>query len=156
MITHHHIILVMHTNNEVCTIQSSAKISELIKGKDILDHINVAQSVDKIEACFDELKVELQAMHDRLEKGFPLGLNGHPDQRPPPSAVAFERLEYFFEKAGGMQIPPELARGTLRFTTGRMTTVGGFNRALGVSSVIRQLRQRRLSARMASSIAIDH
>jgi len=60
----------MYTNNENCTIQLKTKVFGLIKGKGILLHIDVAQSVSKIVAGFGALSVAPQAMHDCREKGF--------------------------------------------------------------------------------------
>lgn len=53
------LITVMHTNNEVGTVQPLAAISEIARARDIPLHTDAAQSVGKIPTRVDELGVDL-------------------------------------------------------------------------------------------------
>jgi len=53
------LVTIMHSNNEIGTLQSIKEISEIAKHKDILIHSDAAQSVGKIETDVQTLGIDL-------------------------------------------------------------------------------------------------
>jgi cysteine desulfurase len=223
------LITIMHTNNEVGTVQPIAEIAALAKSRGIRVHTDAAQSPGKIRVDVNAIGVDLlsiaghklyapkgvgalyirkgisiesfmhgagqemgrrpgtenileivglgkaceiaardleknrrhmQEMRDRLHATIAAGikdvrLNGHPEKRLPNTlSLSFRNLEAnrILEAIGlevaasagaachadsveishvlkAMGVPVEWAKGTLRLTTGRMTTAGDVDRA---------------------------
>ncbi len=226
------LISIMHSNNEVGTLQPVAEIAALAREHAILMHTDAAQSMGKIpvdvkilgvdlltlaghklyapkgigalyirkplmlekfchgagqemgrragtenvleivglgKACeiaaqtLPDCTLELQALRDRLHQGLmnslsEIRLNGHPRKRLPNTlSLSFKGLEAnrILEEIGlevaasagaachsssvtishvlqAMQVPLEWAKGTLRFSVGRMTTMAEVERAVEV------------------------
>jgi len=226
------LITIMHTNNEVGTVQPIAEIAALAKSRGIRVHTDAAQSPGKIRVDVNAIGVDLlsiaghklyapkgvgalyirkglsienfmhgagqemgrrpgtenileiaglgkaceiaardleknrrhmQEMRDRLHATIAAGikdvrLNGHPEKRLPNTlSLSFRNLEAnrILEAIGSevaasagaachadsveishvlkaMGVPVEWAKGTLRLTTGRMTTAGDVDRAAQV------------------------
>lgn len=224
------LITIMHSNNEVGTIQPIEEISALAHERGILFHTDAAQSIGKVLVDVDRLGIDLlsvaghkvyapkgvgalflrptiqvekflhgaaqesgrragtenvleivglgqacdvatrdlernmkhmQAMRDRLQAGLTSHLpdvrvNGHPEKRLPNTlSISFRNLEAnrLLEAIGlevaasagaachsdkveishvleAMRVPIEWAKGTLRFSTGRTTTVADIDRAV--------------------------
>ena len=234
-------ISIMHSNNEVGTLQPIAEIAKIAKSRGILMHTDAAQSVGKVVVQVEDLGVDLlsvaghkiygpkgigalyirgtvqpaifchgagqekgiragtenvlgivglgmacevaeqelarniehmQRMRDRLEEGLASGLtdlrfNGHRQKRLPNTAsVSFLGLEanLLLEEIGltvaasagaachadqvkishvleAMRIPETWAKGTIRFTTGRMTTETEIDKALEeIVTAVKRLR----------------
>lgn len=233
------LITVMHTNNEVGTIQPIEKISRIAREHDIVMHTDAAQSIGKIETRVGNLGIDLlsiaghkvyapkgigalyirqsvtpekfchgagqemglragtenvfgivglgkaceiaardlkrnmehmKLLRDRLHDGLfsELGQikeNGHPEKRLPNTlSVSFKGLEAnrILEEIGlevaasagaachsdtveishvlqAMNIPIDWAKGTLRFSVGRMTTVEQIDKAVQV--VVRAVKK---------------
>ncbi len=235
------LISIMHSNNEVGTLQPIGEIAQMIRGKSILFHTDAAQSLGKVVVDVDELGVDLlsiaghklyapkgigalfirkgvnteifchgasqeggwrggtenvtgivglgkacevsgnslhrdnehmRAMRDRLEKGLvnnvkDIRFNGHRHKRLPNTAsVSFLGVDanVLLEKIGSeiaasagaachsgevnishvlraMKVPQEWARGTVRFSTGRMTTAQQIDRAVEViTAAVKSIR----------------
>ena len=246
-ITPHTILIsIMHSNNEVGTIQPITEISRLAHVRGILVHTDAAQSVGKVPVQVDELEVDLlsiaghklyapkgvgalyirngvklekllhgagQEMNQRagtenvieiaglgaacqlishnlleyqshlkklrdqleqkLKQEFPeVRINGHPRQRLPNTlSISFPGLEAntilsqlnsVAASAGAachsdrvdishvlsaMKVPMEFAMGTIRFSTGRSTTVQEIEQAVEeISTVVKQLRPKSVAA----------
>lgn len=226
------LITIMHSNNEVGTIQPINEISAIARARGVLLHTDAAQSTGKVRVDVDRLGVDLlsvaghkvyapkgvgalfvrgsipvekflhgagqesgrrastenvlevvglgracevahrdldrnmshmQAMRDRLEAGLTARLpharvNGHPLKRLPNTlSISFPRLEAnrMLEAIGldvaasagaachsdrveishvleAMRVPIDWAKGTVRFSTGRMTTEAEIDRAVEV------------------------
>lgn len=226
------LITIMHSNNEVGTIQPIEEISAIARKRDVLLHTDAAQSTGKVPVDVDKLGVDLlsvaghkvyapkgvgalfmrrsvpiekflhgagqesgrrastenvleivglgmacevarrdlernmrhtQAMRDRLQAGITsqlsdVRLNGHRERRLPNTlSVCFRNLEAnrILEAIGldvaasagaachsdrveishvleAMAVPIDYAKGTLRFSTGRMTTEAEIDRAIEV------------------------
>ncbi len=236
------LISVMHSNNEVGTIQPVEEIARLARSRGILCHTDAAQSVGKVPIDVGRLGVDLlsiaghkvyapkgigalcirqgigpakfvhgagqemglragtenvleivglgkaceiarrdlernmtqmKTMRDRLHNGLKeelehIKVNGHPEVRLPNTLnVSFRGLEAnrILEEIGlevaasagaachsdgvevshvlqAMSVPIEWAKGTLRFTTGRMTTAQEIDKAiLVIAAAVRRLRQ---------------
>ena len=235
------LISIMHTNNEVGTVQPIEEISKLAKQHDIIFHTDAAQSVGKIPVDVNRLGVDLlsiaghkvyapkgvgalyvrqglapaklmhgagqemaarpgtenvleivglgkaceiagrdleknmthmQTMSDRLYEGIKKGcdqvkLNGHPQKRLPNTlSISFLGLEanrildaigtevaasagaachsgavQISDVLQAMNVPLEWAKGTLRLTTGRMTTAADIDKAVEViCTAVKKLR----------------
>jgi len=234
------LISIMHTNNEVGTVQPIEEISKLTKKHDIVFHTDAAQSIGKMPvdvsllgvnllsiaghkvyapkgvgalyirhglapaklmhgagqemairpgtenvleivglgaACeiahrdLDKNMKHMQAMRDRLYAGIKKGcdqvkLNGHPQKRLPNTlSISFLNLEanrildaigadvaasagaachsdtvQISDVLKAMNVPLEWAKGTLRLTTGRMTTEADIDRAVQIiTGAVRKL-----------------
>jgi len=55
------LVSVMHVNNEIGTIQPIAEIAEAVKDKNIIFHVDAAQSAGKIDIKVNDLKVDLMS-----------------------------------------------------------------------------------------------
>jgi cysteine desulfurase len=233
------LITIMHTNNEVGTIQPIEKISRIAKEHAIVMHTDAAQSIGKIETRVSKLGIDLlsiaghkvyapkgigalyirqsvtpekfchgagqemgfragtenvfgivglgkaceiaardlkksmehmKLLRDRLQDGLfhelgQIKANGHPQKRLPNTlSVSFKGLEAnrILEEIGlevaasagaachsdtveishvlqAMNIPIDWAKGTLRFSVGRMTTVEQIDKAIQV--VVRAVKK---------------
>ena len=235
------LITIMHTNNEVGTIQPVSAISTIAKEHEIAMHTDAAQSVGKIPTRVDELGIDLlsiaghkvyapkgvgalyirqplrpekfchgagqesgwragtenvlavvglgkaceiagrklekdmqrmEVLRDRLHEGLgrelkQMKLNGHPEKRLPNTLnLSFKGLEAnrVLEEIGlevaasagaachsdtvevshvleAMGVPLDWAKGTLRFSVGRMTTAAEIDRAVQVvAKAIKKLK----------------
>lgn len=122
-----------------------------------------------LDTTMDHMKMLRDRLHDGLSREFGemLQLNGHPDKRLPNTLnVSFKGLEAnrILEEIGlevaasagaachsdtveishvleAMQVPIDWAKGTLRFSVGRMTTVGQIDKTVQiVSQAVKKLR----------------
>ncbi len=233
------LITVMHSNNEVGTIQPIGEIAELIRGRGITLHTDAAQSAGKVPVDVKSLGVDLLSlaghklyapkgigslyiregtrvekfMHgaghernlragtenileiaglgkacelaagdleknmtrmretrDRLFEGLrarlDVRLNGHPEKKLPntlslgfrgvDAGILLGEMKEVAASAGAachgasveiskvlkaMAVPMEYARGTVRFSTGKSTTIGEIDRAVEiVDSTVRRLK----------------
>ena len=55
------LISIMHVNNEIGVIQDIEKIGELCRSKNIIFHVDAAQSAGKIEIDLQKMKVDLMS-----------------------------------------------------------------------------------------------
>lgn len=226
------LITIMHSNNEVGTIQPISDIAQIANDRGINMHTDAAQSIGKVsvdvqslgvdllsvaghklyapkgvgalyvrkgvtlqkfchgagqemgwragtenvpsivalgKACqiarrdHDDVFVHLKTMRDRLHRGIqkqvkPLRLNGHPEQRLPntvslafkgvqanhlldaighqvaasPGAACHSEGDQISHVLAAMRVPDAWAKGTIRFSVGRMTTADEVDQAVAV------------------------
>ena len=56
------LVSIMHSNNEIGTLQPISKISEVCRGQNVLLHTDAAQSVGKVSTQVDEIGVDLMTI----------------------------------------------------------------------------------------------